>query len=212
MSSSDKRDGIRDSEDLDHFGGHIALNFINASRMNAGVPIDIFQTDNDVTSWMKRMGITTPTLRHPLPNGELLQAARGLRDFALDAVERRKAGQPLKLRKLNEFLAKATSHIEVRQNKDAIDAPRVYLANTAEQFLAPVAEEISELLANGNFDLIRRCEGADCILWFLDRTKGHRRRWCSEETCGTRARVAAFRMRQAHADSKLLSATQSKVI
>ena len=201
MSSRNNQDKVRASEDLDHLGGHVALNFINASRMDAGVPFDIFQSDNDVTSWMKRMGIKPPALRLPLSTGALLQAARRLRNVALEAVNRRKAGRRLNLGELNKFLAKSTSHIEVRQHKDAIEARRVYFAGTAEEFLAPVAEEIAELHIHGTFDLIRRCEGADCILWFVDRTKGHRRRWCSEETCGTRARVAAFRARQAQAHS-----------
>jgi predicted RNA-binding Zn ribbon-like protein len=42
---------------------------------------------------------------------------------------------------------------------------------------------------------VRRCEGVDCVLWFYDRTKAHRRRWCSMEGCGNRAKVARFRSR-----------------
>nr|WP_254214234.1 CGNR zinc finger domain-containing protein [Burkholderia multivorans] len=33
------------------------------------------------------------------------------------------------------------------------------------------------------------------MLWFLDRTKSHRRRWCSKALCGNRQKVAAFRRR-----------------
>jgi predicted RNA-binding Zn ribbon-like protein len=32
-------------------------------------------------------------------------------------------------------------------------------------------------------------------MWFYDRTKGHRRRWCTSTGCGNRAKVAAFRAR-----------------
>jgi predicted RNA-binding Zn ribbon-like protein len=38
--------------------------------------------------------------------------------------------------------------------------------------------------------------GAGCTLWFVDRTKAHRRIFCSATTCGNRAKVAAFRQRQ----------------
>ena len=45
-------------------------------------------------------------------------------------------------------------------------------------------------------ELIRECEHPDCVLWFYDRTKSHRRRWCSMALCGNRHKVAEFRKRQ----------------
>jgi predicted RNA-binding Zn ribbon-like protein len=68
---------------------------------------------------------------------------------------------------------------------------------TPEQLLMPVALSGAELLASGNFDLVRACESAECVLQFYDRTKSHRRRWCSMATCGNRHKVAAFRARDA---------------
>lgn len=64
------------------------------------------------------------------------------------------------------------------------------------QWLAPFAEATAELLVQGNFDLVRQCENADCVLWFYDRTKGHKRRWCSMASCGNRHKVSQFRSRQ----------------
>jgi predicted RNA-binding Zn ribbon-like protein len=31
------------------------------------------------------------------------------------------------------------------------------------------------------------------VLWFFDRTKSHRRRWCSMAVCGNRHKAARFR-------------------
>jgi predicted RNA-binding Zn ribbon-like protein len=67
---------------------------------------------------------------------------------------------------------------------------------TPEQWLAPVAKAAAELLAGGYFELVRRCEDRDCVLWFYDRTKSHHGRWCSMAICGNRNKVAAFRQRQ----------------
>ncbi len=44
---------------------------------------------------------------------------------------------------------------------------------------------------------IRRCEGDNCPLVYLDTSRGHRRRWCSSEVCGNRERVARHRRRAA---------------
>ncbi|MNR58262.1 CGNR zinc finger [compost metagenome] len=67
---------------------------------------------------------------------------------------------------------------------------------TAEQYLAPLAEMAAQLLVEGDFNLVRECEHPDCVLWFYDRTKSHRRRWCSMALCGNRHKVAEFRKRK----------------
>ncbi len=53
-----------------------------------------------------------------------------------------------------------------------------------------------ELLVEGDFELVRNCEHPDCILWFYDRTRSHKRRWCSMATCGNRYKAARFRERR----------------
>ncbi|MFG1805860.1 CGNR zinc finger domain-containing protein [Streptomyces sp. NPDC049040] len=42
---------------------------------------------------------------------------------------------------------------------------------------------------------LRRCEGENCALVYLDTSRGRRRRWCSSEVCGNRERVARHRRR-----------------
>jgi predicted RNA-binding Zn ribbon-like protein len=67
---------------------------------------------------------------------------------------------------------------------------------SVEQCRAPVAEAAAQLLAEGEFQLVRVCEHPDCTLWFYDRTKSHKRRWCSMAVCGNRHKVAEYRKRQ----------------
>ncbi|MCZ0972623.1 CGNR zinc finger domain-containing protein [Streptomyces albulus] len=42
---------------------------------------------------------------------------------------------------------------------------------------------------------LRQCAGEGCALVYLDTSRGRRRRWCSSEVCGNRARVARHRRR-----------------
>lgn len=190
-------DGRKDS--LDFAGDHIAINFINTRRIDEGVLTDTLQSDKDVIAWMSRMNLRLPSLRKALRPKALLRTARKLRALGLRALEQRKAGQSVRLDGLNLFLAAATISIQLRAREHRLDLQRIYQARNAAQYLAPVAEAIADLLANGDFDLVRHCEGEDCVLWFYDRTRGHRRRFCTAGGCGTRARVAAFRARHAAA-------------
>jgi predicted RNA-binding Zn ribbon-like protein len=52
------------------------------------------------------------------------------------------------------------------------------------------------LITQEDASLLKSCSGSGCTLWFLDRTKAHRRLFCSATACGNRAKVAAFRQRQ----------------
>jgi predicted RNA-binding Zn ribbon-like protein len=183
---------------LDFVGDNLAINFINTRRMIEGQLTDTLQSDGDMKAWLKRLEV--PIAKGPLifSNGVLLQVARELREIALDAVRDRKSGKRPSLVMLNRFLRNAPSHRAlVTDDEGNIRETRVYGKETAEEFLAPVAEAVAALLAEGDFDLVRHCEGNVCVLWFYDRTKGHRRRWCTSTGCGNRAKVAAFRARNA---------------
>lgn len=61
--------------------------------------------------------------------------------------------------------------------------------------LARVAADAIDLLAH-RADRLARCELPGCGALLLSRSRGEGRRWCSMETCGNRAKVAAFRARQ----------------
>jgi predicted RNA-binding Zn ribbon-like protein len=181
---------------LDFVGDNLAINFINTRRMVEGRLTDTLESDNDVKAWVKRMEV--PVAKGILPFGEgvLLQRARELREVALAAVKERKSGKKPSLVALNRFLENAPSHVALTaEDAMRIRVTRVFGKETVEAFLAPVAEAVADLIANGDFELIRHCEGNACVLWFYDRTKGHRRRWCSSTGCGNRAKVAAFRAR-----------------
>jgi predicted RNA-binding Zn ribbon-like protein len=185
---------------LDFVGDNLAINFINTRRMIEGQLIDTLQSDGDVKAWLNRLEV--PIAKGPLffGNGMLLQKARELREIALAAIKDRKSGKKPSLVTLNRFLRNTSSHTAlVTDNARNIRVTRVYGKETVEEFLAPVAEAVADLLAEGNFDLVRHCEGNACVLWFYDRTKGHRRRWCTSTGCGNRAKVAAFRARNSQA-------------
>jgi predicted RNA-binding Zn ribbon-like protein len=181
---------------LDSVGGHPALNFINTLHMVGGELTDAWQSDEDVAAWIVREGLRDTLPSTTWPGGALLGKTRNLREIARKAVEARKAKETLPLDELNGFLEHSVSHC-VLSAESQIDLhfERVYDQETVEQYLVPVAESVGELLSHVDFDLVRHCEGEQCVLWFYDRTKAHRRRWCSPQACGNRAKVAAFRAR-----------------
>jgi predicted RNA-binding Zn ribbon-like protein len=181
---------------LDFVGDNLAINFINTRRMVEGQLTDTLQSDSDVKAWLKRLEVPIAKGTLPFKDGVLLQKTRAFREIALSVVKDRKSRKKPSLVALNRFLANAPSHATLMTDDAmSIRVTRVYGKETVEAFLAPVAEAVADLLADGDFNLVRHCEGNACVLWFYDRTKGHRRRWCTSTGCGNRAKVAAFRAR-----------------
>lgn len=173
---------------------HVALDLINTVEQSDAGPLDRWQSDDDVRAWLDVSGLT-PAQRKA-PKG-LLESARTLRETVRTLVAQRKAGLPFKLAALNRALAAGGSHLELVVKDGAPDLVRRYPTATPYQWLLPVAEAAADLLVHGDFELVRECESPACTLWFYDRTRSHRRRWCSMSLCGNRHKVAAFRQREA---------------
>jgi len=174
---------------------HPILEFLNTMPLVDGHLQDQLQTDADVLHTLTRLGWPTT-----FEGTGLLAEARTLREDIRRLIERRKAEKPLDLAPLNNFLAQASSHLHLRQEKKrSLTLTRLWEHRTPQQALAPLAEAAADLLANGDFHLIRRCESDTCVLWFYDRTRSHHRRWCSMASCGNRHKVAAFRKRLSEA-------------
>lgn len=173
------------------------LDMLNTLATIDGVPWDFWQTDVDVERWLVRLRWAEEGGVPGFEAGTLLDAARQLREVIRELVMLRKDNQPGNPAGLNSFLRKAVSHPQlVWPASGAPQLERQRKQQTAEQFLSPIAEAAANLLVTGDFNLIRRCEHPECILWFYDRTKAHKRRWCSMALCGNRHKVAEFRKRK----------------
>ncbi|MGB3433975.1 CGNR zinc finger domain-containing protein [Achromobacter sp.] len=175
-------------------GDDAALDLINTVEQSDDGPLDRLQSDDDVRAWLDAAGFAPA--RRMAPKG-LLESARTLRETVRALVAQRKAGLPLKPNALNQALAAGGSHLELAMAAGAPSLARRYDTATPDQWLLPAAEAAAELLVHGDFELVRKCESPLCSLWFYDRTRSHRRRWCSMALCGNRHKVAAFRQREA---------------
>ncbi|MGH8445660.1 MAG: CGNR zinc finger domain-containing protein [Solimonas sp.] len=175
---------------------HPALDLLNTVASPEGAPVDFWQSDADVERWLEVLDPNTPS-GGTAKRGALLNEARRLREAVRELVEQRKAGKRSDPAVLNEYLREAGSYAQLEWSRTgAPSLARVHAQGTPRARLGPLAESAAQLLADGDFTLVRCCEHPDCILWFYDRTKSHRRRWCNMATCGNRYKVAEFRKRQ----------------
>ncbi len=174
---------------------HPVLDMLNTLAQIDGKAVDSWASDADVRDWLVRTGWYGEGELPPAMPG-LLTSARRLRETVRALVVDRKGGGAIDPSPLNDLLAKSPGHSELVCDEPGLRLKRRRTLKTPDQVLGPVAEAAAELLATGDFNLIRKCEDRTCVMWFYDRTKSHRRRWCSMALCGNRNKVAAFRQRR----------------
>jgi predicted RNA-binding Zn ribbon-like protein len=126
--------------------------------------------------------------------------ARKLREWSREWLERWRnaphARYEDELETLNAYLSRESLRREVVTTKDGLELRTHAQLDESGAILALLAAMIAALVTEEDASLLRTCAGPACTLWFLDRTKAHRRLFCSTATCGNRAKVAAFRERQ----------------
>jgi predicted RNA-binding Zn ribbon-like protein len=180
-------------------GDHLALDLLNTEARQDGATVDYWRDGEGVLRWLAQHGVALP-LAAPAPGpGQLLAQATALRTLARRLIAARRNGDALDqgdIDALNGYLHAYLSAPSLE--RDADGAPvlaRVTRAAPLAALLGPVAQALAQLLAEGDFGLVKQCEHPDCILWFYDRTKAHKRRWCSMSTCGNRHKAAQFRLK-----------------
>jgi predicted RNA-binding Zn ribbon-like protein len=192
-------------------GSHPALDFLNTRPTPRGEPVELIGDGASYAAWLERAELlqatTAAKLRRRFGPAALDAAAvqaRDLRDWTREWVARWREDPAddygPELRRLNQLMARATRYPEVVATKDGFHVVERWRIDSADDLLAVVAAQVASLVATEQPVLVKTCAGPGCTLWFVDRTKAHRRVFCSATGCGNRAKVAAFRQRRKGAD------------
>lgn len=195
--------------------GTLGLDFLNSVIRPVDEPIDLIGKGADFLSWMKQAGLLSAedmaAVKSHMTEKEIDRAAakaRALREWLRGFVAahrgRSLSAQSLdQLRPLNELLGRdeifwslvpGAASLKRALGKSSgglfhLRAQRRW--RTPDSLLAPIAEEIAKFISSADFRYVKACEGKNCILFFLDQTRRHGRRWCSMAICGNRAKQNA---------------------
>jgi predicted RNA-binding Zn ribbon-like protein len=186
---------------------HPALDFLNTRPgIRTRDPTECIATGDALLAWLLAAGLLSraeaSNARRRFTSVQLdaLAAnARTLREQVRPAVAawQRKGGAPSAkvLASLNRLLAAGPTITAVQSVDGRARVTKTRRIEAAAAILTPVAEAFAQLFSEADCRLVRECEAETCSLWFYDRTKAHRRRWCSMGVCGARAKAAAYRAR-----------------
>lgn len=183
-------------------GGRLCLDFLNTQTRKQNQEIDLLTDSDHLLSWLRSANVLAEEeadlLREQWSQKEdeeqALQKALALRTAFRCVVESVREEQPAPsaaLAEMNALLAETLTHSQVHQQGMKFTRSE----NTtppATRWLVVIVQDAIDLLCNADLSLLKQCDGPTCIRFFYDTTKNHKRRWCSVEKCGSRAKAAAY--------------------
>jgi predicted RNA-binding Zn ribbon-like protein len=202
---------------------NMGLDFLNSIAVPVDIEVEWLASGEDLLAWLQQAGLVPSDVldgfrKSALPGqlDAIAGQARSLRDWFKPFVYKH-MGAPLEpdtlreLEPLNQMLAQDVEFGQIV----AVDRPRPGEHRYAqpiegtsglawrqqrrwqspESLLFPLARSLADLVCTEDFTYVKACEGPECTLLFIDRTRGHVRRWCSMAVCGNRAKQAAHRKR-----------------
>jgi predicted RNA-binding Zn ribbon-like protein len=196
--------------------GDPSLDFLNSIGTPVDTVVEWLADGQDLMAWLQQAELVPPeaaaTMRANCFPGELdavAAQARALREwfrgFILAHRGHSLGPDPLReLKPLNRILERddaygaivagsvdATNHSAT----PALEWRTLRRWRTPDSLLLPIAHAIANFLTSEDLSRVKSCEKSPCTLFFLDRTRGQARRWCSMTLCGNRAKQALHRAR-----------------
>jgi predicted RNA-binding Zn ribbon-like protein len=196
--------------------GPLGLDFLNSLARPLVEVVDWLGNGDDFLSWMKQAGLLTvdeiAVVKSAMSARELDRVAAKARDLRtwLRGFVTEHMGRPLKARDLARlgplhgllasdemFLSLVPGPTPSARPASGDASPGIFHLRAKRRFrkpdslLSPIAEEIARFISSADFRYVKACQGDQCILFFLDQTRRHARRWCSMAVCGNRAKQEA---------------------
>jgi predicted RNA-binding Zn ribbon-like protein len=183
--------------------GNLALDFLHTLRRWRGELLDVVHTPDKMAAWLvTHVGDAASPLFLPLtpPDGRLLldEARRLRRDVGSLVATYARSGS------LDVDAAYGVNRVLEacpRSSRLVTEDGRPVLVERADPAgalvaLGPIAEAAARLVCTFPPVRVRECASDRCGAWFVDTSRGGRRRWCSMAGCGNRTKASTHRSRQ----------------
>lgn len=155
------------------------------------------RTPDDLSRWLVQAGMLEGP---PVVGQAQLEAARALRDAIYPAAKSAGKGtlDPADVAEINRWAALPAPAPQLDPRRRV----RWAASQPVEAALGSIARDAIDLISGPFATRVRECAAVDCALLFVDTSPPGRRRWCSMDGCGNRAKTAAYRRRHVRADGR----------
>jgi predicted RNA-binding Zn ribbon-like protein len=189
--------------------GNLALDFANTADWHeAEHPVEMLLSFTDLLRWGQEAGVIDADDAARLlrvaeddPEAAVATYARAitLREALFRifrAIARQQPAAPDDLDLLNGELLRAFAHRQIVPGQDGYTLEWRGRETALDGVLWTVAQAAADLLTDAELERIRQCAGDPCGWLFYDTSRNRRRRWCSMEGCGNRAKARRYYQRR----------------
>ena len=161
-------------------------------------PVERLGSPERLAEWLVGAGLATEHLSVTVSDLLRAQELREALHRVMHAVVGNQAPAARDIETINASAARTLSPPQLRLDRTETNVGLVAdsSASGVDVALSVIARDAIDLLTGPRVGDLRVCEGDTCDAVYLDTSRGHRRRWCSSERCGNRARVSAHRARR----------------
>jgi predicted RNA-binding Zn ribbon-like protein len=188
-------------------GGRLAIDFANIPSYPAA-PVEhlsweeliVFLQASQVVSAERGSSLLALSGSDPDAAKTLLSRSIRLRDAlrkAFGAIVRREGIAREWIEPINEILRITEGHDEIVFEENSWKMEFKAREESLDWLLAAIARSAAEIIVEGTRARLRVCANPACGLFFSDKSRTRRRRWCSMAICGNRHKVASFARRHA---------------
>ncbi len=183
-------------EGVPFLGGALWIDLLNTQPVISGQLLDLIGGDAALQTWARLAGLA----RGAAPSTEDVAVAHSLRDTLRPVFDDLSKGLPVPrtaVEAVNAVLRGVTVTRRLTGGRLVEDE-----ALTTGAAAAAAALDFARFLSDHEPGRMRHCSNPACTMVFYDRGKNNRRRWCSMQACGNRAKVASYRERKAARDGE----------
>jgi predicted RNA-binding Zn ribbon-like protein len=166
----------------------LVIDFVNTAEFDP-VREDV-PTPTALVAWLSGQGLDPGTRATKADWEEALAVREALRDLLLAHNE-----VETDIARATAVLDEAAQHaglgVRFAEGAAHIEPAAAGVRGAVGRILA----EVSAGMADGTWERLKACRADDCKFAFLDTAKNRSRAWCSMQSCGNRAKVAAYRER-----------------
>ncbi|MFT4414744.1 CGNR zinc finger domain-containing protein [Fredinandcohnia humi] len=168
--------------DIEEVGGSLWVHLLNTRRIKDGKTIDVLEDLDRMSDWLTFYQIEMSADKEEQRKSLLI-----LRDILIRLVDNFSTNAPLP--ELNEFLQSKPTYWNIDLQEGQL-VRSMKAVNPAYNGLITIIQDFFDTIDTFDLQRVRQCAHGECILYFLDSSKGGRRRWCDMEKCGNKHKAS----------------------
>lgn len=191
----------RDITNIGLISGRLCLDFTNTlDWRGTDKPLELLNNYKDLLTWSGRLGLISDqetcqaleiasqeTNRSELVYRRAIALREALYLIFAKICQNKKPDQT-EFEIFNHELSAAMARSRISTAASGFKWQWSDKNNPLDRILWPIAFDAATLLTSDMLDRVGMCSDKKCAWLFLDTSKNHKRRWCSMEDCGNRAK------------------------